>query len=144
MKVGFTRCLEAVPAYLLVDDSPSIRLALAAALRLAHEGTTVRIAEAASEKEAIDLFLAETFDIVFLDLMLSAHTSALDALRAILAAKPDARVVLTTGLEREHPDVIEGISIGAFGYLRKPVRAAEVRAVIEEVATETGHVGRIR
>lgn len=134
----------ALPAFLVVDDSPTIRLTVAAALRAANEGVPIQVTEASNEKEAVDRFMGGSFDAVFLDMMLSGSKTAMDVLRAILAAKPEAKVVLTTGLDRENKDVVEAISLGAFGYLRKPVRAADVRTVLEEIAAESGRAGRIR
>lgn len=139
-----TRECRPLPAYLVVDDSPTIRLAVAAALKSIHEGQPLTISQAESEKQAVEAFLNGSFDVVFLDMMLGGAKPALDVLRAILAAKPEAKVVLTTGLEREHPDVVESISIGAFAYLRKPVRAADVRGVLDEISAETGRTQRIK
>lgn len=136
--------LGRLPAFLVVDDSPTIRMTVGAALKIVHQGAHVAIAEAATEREAVDQFLKGSFDMVFLDMMLAGSKNALDVLRAILAARPDALVVITTGLPREHPDVVEAISLGAFGYLRKPVRVADVRGIVEEVASESGRIGRIR
>lgn len=128
----------------MVDDSATIRMAIVGALRTLQAGGRVEIAEAATEREAIDRFMGGSFDLVFLDMMLGGSKNALDVLRAILAAKPDAKVIVTTGLDREHPDVVEAISMGAFGFVRKPVRVGDLRDVLEEVAAESGHAGRIR
>lgn len=131
-------------AYLVVDDSPTIRLSLVAALRAAHAGGPVEVTEASTEREAVERFLGGSYDVVFLDMMLGGARSALDVLRAILAARPEAKVVLVTGLDREHPDVVEAVSLGAFSYVRKPVRVAEIREAIEEIAAERGERVRIR
>lgn len=128
----------------MVDDSATIRMAIVGALRTLQAGGRVEIVEAATEREAIDRFMGGSFDLVFLDMMLGGSKNALDVLRAILAAKPDAKVIVTTGLDREHPDVVEAISMGAFGFVRKPVRVGDLRDVLEEVAAESGHAGRIR
>ncbi|HUR68261.1 MAG TPA: response regulator [Candidatus Thermoplasmatota archaeon] len=133
-----------MPSFLVVDDSPTIRMVVVAALKAAHEGTNIQVAEAATETEALDRFMGGSYDMVFLDMMLTKDKSALDLVRAVLTAKPDAKIVVTTGLDRENPEVIEAISLGAFAYLRKPVRAADVRSVIEDAAAEAGRVGRIR
>lgn len=131
-----------MPRYLVVDDSATIRLTLAATLR--NLDPSAQIVEAAAEQEAVDRFLAADFDVVFLDMMLSRERSSLDAMRAMLAARPGARIVLTTGLDREHPDVVEAVSEGAFGHLRKPLRADAVRGVILDIEAESGRAGRIR
>lgn len=133
-----------MPEYLLVEDSPSVRMVVASALRQVHQGLPPRIVEAATEQEGLDAFLSGHFDVVFLDMMLEKARPATDLLRAFLKARPDARVVLLTGLEREHPEVVEAISMGAFGYVRKPVRLADIRGVLDELSIEEGKVRRIQ
>jgi CheY-like chemotaxis protein len=132
-----------VPAFLVVDDSPTIRLALAAGLRNIHHAGC-EIVEAGTEAEALDRFSNARFDVVFLDMMLSRERSALELLRAMLAQRPDARIILMTGLARESHEVVEAISLGAFGYLRKPVRTADVSDVLKDIEAEAGHLTRIR
>lgn len=143
MKVA-SRLGASVPAYLVVDDSPTVRLTLASTLKTIHEGLAVQVTQAETAREAVDAFLQGSFDAVFLDMMLGTDKTALDVLRAIFAAKPEAKTILMTGLAREDPHVVEAISLGAFAYLRKPVRAADVRGVLDEIAIESGRSGRIR
>lgn len=133
-----------MPSFLVVDDSPTIRLAIAAALRALHPSAPCAIVEAASEREALERFSQARFDAVFLDMMLGGDRSAVDALRGMLAFQPEARIVLMTGLAREHPEVVEAVSLGAFSYLRKPVRASDIEAVLQEMEQESGRMRRIR
>lgn len=133
-----------MPSFLIVDDSPTIRLTLSGSLRQVHEERSVKIVEAATEQDALEAFLNGSFDVVFLDMMLASSRNSMDLLRAILATRPDAKVILTTGLHREHPDVVEAISLGAFSHLRKPIRMAEVRSKLDEISGEAGRSRRIR
>jgi ActR/RegA family two-component response regulator len=84
--------------------------------------------------------------VVFLDMMLddSAHAGGLNALRAMLEERPDARIVLVTALPGEHPDVVKAVSLGAFGHLGKPIRTEAVRKILSVVEAEAGRMGRIR
>jgi DNA-binding NtrC family response regulator len=132
-----------MPAYLVVDDSRPIRIALASALR-SVSGPGAQVDDAATHGEAAERFHAREYDTVFLDMMLADGASSVPLLRRMLEQRPQARVILTTGLDREHPEVVAAISDGAFGYLRKPVRAESVRDALGQIDVESGRSVRIR
>lgn len=126
---------------LVVDDSVTIRMALVAAFR---NSSTQRldIQEAGDATSALRIFKQDLPDIVFLDMLLG-NEKGLDLLRTFLGHRPGARIVLMTGLDRDHPDVIQAISDGAFGYLQKPVRSSAIHAMLALVDSESGAFGRI-
>jgi DNA-binding NtrC family response regulator len=129
--------------YLVVDDSPTIRLTLAAAIRHASGGM-VKVLEAADANSAIDTFLRDKPSVVFLDMMLGGGPTGLDALNVMLRERPEARVVLVTALPGDHPEVLAAISLGAFAHLGKPVRTDDVKRVLQTIEGEEGRLGRIR
>ena len=128
--------------YLLVDDSPTVRLTLAAAIRNARKGIT-DVREAGDAKEALVAFKEHRPDVVFLDMMLPGD-SGLHVLQKMLQANPAAKIVLVTGLASDHPDIVQAIATGAFGYLQKPARTDAVRKVLNDIETEAGRFSRIR
>lgn len=128
--------------YLLVDDSPTVRLTLAAAIRNARKGVA-EVFEAGDAKAALAEFTKHRPDVVFLDMMLPGE-SGLKVLQRMLEANPTSKVVLVTGLASDHPDVVQAIANGAFGYLQKPTRTDAVRKVLNDVETEAGRFSRIR
>ena len=128
--------------YLLVDDSPTVRLTLAAAIRNARKGVA-DIKEAGDAKAAVAEFASHRPDVVFLDMMLPGD-SGLKVLERMLQTNPAAKVVLVTGLASDHPDVVQAIANGAFGYLQKPTRTDAVRRVLNDIETEAGRFSRIR
>ncbi|MEA3203380.1 MAG: two-component system, chemotaxis family, chemotaxis protein CheY [Thermoplasmata archaeon] len=128
--------------YLLVDDSPTVRLTLAAAIRNARKGVA-DIKEAGDAKAALAEFTALRPDVVFLDMMLPGD-SGLKVLDKMLQVHPDAKVVLVTGLASTHPDVVQAIANGAFAYLQKPTRTESVRRILNDIETEAGRFSRIR
>lgn len=136
------RVSRPVPAYLVVDDSRTIRLAMLAALRQA--APHAELVEAANDEEALRVFLERSFAVTFLDMVLRDEGTSLHLLKQMLDARPDARVVVVTGLDREHPDVVAAISHGAFAFLRKPIRVDDIRGVLATVDTEDGRNTRIR
>jgi DNA-binding NtrC family response regulator len=131
-----------VSRYLLVDDSPTVRLTLAAAIRNARKGV-IDIKEAGDSKTALAEFVEQRPDVVFLDMMLPGD-SGLKVLEKMLKANPASKVVLVTGLASDHPDVVQAIANGAFGYLQKPARTDAVRRVLNDIETEAGRFSRIR
>ena len=132
-----------MPSYLVVDDSKPIRMVLASSLKAAA-GPGTEVLEADTDEKALQLFLDHPVEVVFLDMVMGDLGTNLHLLKTMLQARPEARIVLTTGLEREHPDVVAAISEGAFSYLRKPIRVDGVREVLSQVDAETGRSERIR
>jgi ActR/RegA family two-component response regulator len=132
----------AVVKLLIVDDSPSIRLRIAAALKQVIGGPT--LLEAQDAEGALVVFAKERPDIVFLDMMLAQGPGGLHVLKGMLAQRPDARIVLVTSLPAGHPDMIEAIGLGAVAHLPKPVTNDAVKRVLDQLEGETGRMGRIR
>jgi len=108
---------------LVVDDSPAMRRQLAAALQRVPGLKTV---EAADGAEAWRKLAAGTFDILLTDI----NMPTLDGLKLIAlvrAGGPHQRipiVVITT--EGADADRRRAMSLGADGYLVKPVQANQV------------------
>jgi DNA-binding NarL/FixJ family response regulator len=131
-----------VAKYLIVDDSPTVRLTLAASIRNARKGS-VELAEASDAEGALREFRARAPDVVFLDMMLPKG-SGLEVLRTMLEESPTSRIVLVTGLPPGDPQVVQGIAAGAFALLQKPARTEAIRKVLNDIDAEAGRFGRIR
>lgn len=74
-----------------------------------------------SGEHAVDLLKKRHFDVVLLDVKLPGGMDGIETLREIKKIQPMAEVILLTG----HGSVetsIEGMKLGAFDYLLKPVR----------------------
>lgn len=130
---------------LIVDDSRTSRLTLAAAVRNATPHA-VAIQEAPDPDAGLRAFDEGCPDVVFLDMCLDDRggQGGLLAIRAMLARRPEARIVMVTSLPATHPDLVAAIGEGAFGHLAKPVRTDTVRKLLHELEAETGRLGRIR
>jgi DNA-binding NarL/FixJ family response regulator len=131
-----------VARFLVVDDSPTVRLTLATALRNAQKGA-VDVVEAADGEAAMREFEKRAPDATFLDLMLP-KTPGLEVLRKMLELRPEAKVVIITGLPAGDEQVVQAIAAGAFGFIPKPARTETVRKLLNEIETESGRFGRIR
>ena len=105
----------------VVDDEAIVQKRLQQAL--IKEGYQVSTYGAA-EDFLTDL-LTTPFDLVFLDVILPG-INGMETLQRIKAQTPDTEVILMTG--RASLDAaIEAVKLGAFHYLAKPLKLAEVR-----------------
>ncbi len=80
---------------------------------------------ARSGEEALKLLKEKTFDVVILDIKMPGGMDGIEALREIKKIQPLAEVILLTG----HASVetsIEGMKLGAFDYLLKPIKLEEL------------------
>jgi DNA-binding response OmpR family regulator len=105
---------------LLVDDEPEFVSTLAERLQL--RGISVITASDGNEA----LALVEEFgpQVVVLDLVMPG-VSGLEVLRSLRANHPDVEVILLTG-RGGTSEGIEGMRLGAFDYLMKPIPIDEL------------------
>ena len=114
---------------LLVDDHSVVRMGLAAVLSL--EEDFVIVAEAEDGAQALEKYRAEQPDIVLMDVRMPGM-GGLDALRALRAMWPAARVLMLTTSELDE-DIQRAIEAGACGYLQKSVTRDELARAIRNV-----------
>lgn len=107
---------------LVVEDEPRLQIVLARLLETAGFSTT----STGTGGEGLRLALSSDFDLVLLDLNLP-DISGLDVLRAIVAAKPDLRVVVLSSVS-EVGTRVEVLERGAADFVLKPFASAELLA----------------
>lgn len=118
---------------LAVDDHPLLREGIAALIGSAEDMELV--AEAANGREAIDLFRKYRPDITLMDLLMP-EMNGIDAIGAIRAEFPEARVIILT----THPgdfQVSRALKAGARGYILKGMLRKELLETIR--AVHAGH-----
>ena len=84
-----------------------------------------------SGEEAIDLMKKREFDVVILDVKMPGGMDGIETLREIKRVQPLAEVILLTG----HGSVetsIEGMKLGAFDYILKPVKLEDLLVKMAE------------
>jgi CheY-like chemotaxis protein len=142
--------------YLIVDDSPTVRLTIKQALaqeQIAPEN----VSEANSATEAVTEFDRTHPDVVFLDVSLTegatsspggdqflnilnrprvTYQSGNEVARYMLSRNPKLTIVVCTGNPAEDPRVRELIKGGAFQLLQKPIRLSQIREVLRQVRDE--------
>jgi NtrC-family two-component system response regulator AlgB len=113
---------------LIIDDDPGIRETLGMALEtLGHSVGTVPNRAAAEKK-----LKAETFEAAFLDIRLGAE-NGLDLLPDLLRLSPRLAIIMITAYASIET-AVTAIQRGAFDYLPKPFKPAQIAQLLERVA----------
>ncbi len=113
---------------LFVDDEKSLQEFMSSELpRLGHQVTACP-----DGKAALKILKESTFDAAILDLRMPGMTG-LEVLEQLKQMAPDTEAVVMTG----HASVetaIEAMRLGAFDYITKPCKLAEIEAILRKVA----------
>lgn len=110
---------------LVVDDDPSMRLALTEALK--KRG--YQLEEAGSAEGALEKLKTTLFDLILLDVRLP-KMSGIEAVSRIREMDPQAIVIVITAYGRKEI-ALEAIREGAYDYLTKPFKLEEMEIIIE-------------
>ena len=118
-----------------VDDHPLLRQGIAAVIN--NETDMVMVAQASTGREAIQMFREHRPDVTLMDLRMP-DLSGIDALSAILAEFPDARIVMLTTFEGD-VEIQRSLAAGARGYVLKSMPPKDLVDVVRQV-----HAGKKR
>jgi DNA-binding NarL/FixJ family response regulator len=118
-----------------VDDHPLLRQGIAAVIN--NETDMVMVAQASTGREAIQMFREHRPDVTLMDLRMP-DLSGIDALSAILAEFPDARIVMLTTFEGD-VEIQRSLAAGARGYVLKSMPPKDLVEVVRQV-----HAGKKR
>ena len=115
---------------LVVDDDSDLRLTLCEYL----ESRKFTVASARNGSEAINLIHSRKFgfDMVFTDLVMPPGPDGMDVLKAAKELNPFCYVVVMTGYSSIET-AIESIRCGAFDYLAKPFKLAQIEIVANRI-----------
>jgi two-component system, OmpR family, response regulator len=124
---------------LLVDDEEDFRETLQKRLR----NRKLLVEGAENGYKALEMLQAQEFDVVILDVKMPG-IDGIETLKEIKIKKPEVEVIMLTG----HASVesgIQGMQLGAFDYVMKPVPLDELldkmRQAYERKVMRTAHVG---
>jgi len=114
---------------LTVDDHPVVRDGIASLVGVQPDMTV--IAEAANGRDAVQQFRTHRPDVTLMDIQMP-EMNGLDALIAIRAEFPDARVIVLTTYEGD-VHIVRALKAGAQGYLLKNTLHSDLLQTIRVV-----------
>lgn len=128
-------------AYLIVDDSPVIRLTVQK--MLVQLGVDPSSIHAASDGEsALEAFEELRPDAVFLDIEMPGLDGE-QAAHAMLMTHPETKVIVVSGLDPDDERIRRLVSLGAFEVVRKPVHSVALRELLSLMDGEDRGLQRI-
>jgi DNA-binding NtrC family response regulator len=115
---------------LLVEDDPAVRRSLAETL----EAEGVEVHPASSAEEALGLLAKVDPEVVLTDVRMPGM-DGLSLLRLLRERVPDVDVVVMTAFD-EMPTIVEAMRDGAFEFMVKPLRLADVRRTLARLVED--------
>lgn len=112
-----------------VDDHAVVREGISLKINLQPDMTVV--AAAATGEQAVALFASHRPDVTLMDLQLP-KMSGLEAIRAMRAIDPDARIVVLTMYQGEE-DIYRALQAGAATYLLKGTLSDDLVRIVRDV-----------
>ena len=117
---------------LIADDDKNLRMVLAS--ELSEEGFEVNVAE--NGTKAVALIENDEYDVLLLDLSMPGF-NGMDVLKKIKTLELTTEVVILTG-NATISTAVEAMKLGAYDFLTKPFKMAELRAVLEKAYEKKG------
>ncbi len=105
---------------------------------LACRADLLLVAEAGDGRAAVEMFLLHRPDVTLMDLQMPLMTG-IEALGAIRAQAPDARIIVLTTFKGD-AQVLQALAAGAAGYLLKSMLADELLDAIVQVHAKRRYI----
>ncbi|OOM80786.1 response regulator [Clostridium sp. BL-8] len=112
---------------MIVDDEPIIRMGLKKIINWEEYGFNI-VCEARNGEEALELFKEHSIDFIVSDIKMHKMTG-IELLRAIREKELDTLVLLLSGYD-EFSYAQEGIRLGAFDYILKPLDSQKLKNIL--------------
>lgn len=113
---------------LICDDSMLVRKKLSSSLKNIGVG---EVLEAADGEQAVEMHKKHDPDLTLMDIVMP-KLNGVDALKAILANDPTAKVVMASSVGTQD-NLKDAINAGAFDFLQKPIGDDQLKALVEKV-----------
>ena len=119
---------------LIVDDSSVMRKILERSLRQASESAIDEVIEAGDGGEAMEKLEGASVSVIFSDINMP-HVNGLEFLRLLKESPHKDLPVIMVTTEGGEKTVMEAISFGAKGFIRKPFTAAQMVDALAKVTS---------
>ena len=129
---------QKIKRILIVDDEENARIGLSKLL--SQEGFDVYCV--ANGQEALEHLRLQRVNLVISDINMP-EMNGIAFLRELNKRYPSTHVIMITaygGVE----SYLEAMNLGAFEYIHKPIKIAELKSVMEKLHRNTNHGARIR
>lgn len=117
---------------LIVDDSSVMRKILERSLRQASKSAIDEVIEAGDGGEAMEKLEGASVSVIFSDINMP-HVNGLEFLRLLKESPHKDLPVIMVTTEGGERTVMEAISLGAKGFIRKPFTAAQMVDALAKV-----------
>ena len=117
---------------LIVDDSSVMRKILERSLRQASKSAIDEVIEAGDGGEAMEKLEGASVSVIFSDINMP-HVNGLEFLRLLKESPHKDLPVIMVTTEGGERTVMEAISLGAKGFIRKPFTAAQMVEALAKV-----------
>ena len=121
---------EAAKRILVVDDEENARIGLTKLLT--HEGFEVM--SACNGHEALDFMYQKNVNLIISDINMP-DMNGLAFLRELSRKFPSANVIMITAYGGVD-SYLEAMNLGAYEYLHKPIRLAELRSIMNRIFSD--------
>jgi two-component system chemotaxis response regulator CheY len=117
---------------LIIDNSPVMRKILERSLRQAWKDGIDSVIEAGDGGEGLDKLRDGAVEIIFSDINMP-NVNGLDFLRRLKESPHKDLPVIMVTTEGGEKTVLEAISLGARGFIRKPFTAEQMESTLQKV-----------
>ncbi|MDM8541279.1 response regulator [Desulfococcaceae bacterium HSG9] len=125
---------------LVVDDEVDFLDTLMNRLQLRQ----IKATGVASGEKALEIMRQKRFDAVILDVKMPGGMDGIETLRAMKKIQPLTEIILLTGYASKETSV-EGMELGAFDYVLKPIKLDELLIKIgEALEAKSAHDDKLR
>jgi two-component system, chemotaxis family, chemotaxis protein CheY len=115
---------------LVVDDSATMRQLLCMTLTKVDGITQANITEACDGEDALNKVRSQNFDLVLTDIKMP-RMDGLDFIRAVRSEMKDLKLpIIIISTKGADEDVKLGMSLGASGYLSKPISMPQLKELV--------------
>ena len=117
---------------LLIDDNPQMRRTL----RRVLEGANHEVIEASDGREGVELFRGRAVDVVVTDIIMPGQ-EGIETIMELRRFAPETKILAISGISAgDRVDFLQAArQLGADASLRKPFRAVEFLATIDNLLT---------